>query len=321
MQIKKILVAAIVIVACAGAASAQVKSFASLPQGSAGNTMSTAIAAQARESIGMKLVVQPFGGSNQFQQIIENGQAEFAVNDINDLIVAVNGQHGYDNPMKNLRVVARIIAVQVGLFVKADSGITSVEELVGKKVPSGWDAFPTGAANVAGILSAVGLGMDDVQAVPVPELIRGADALASGRTDTALFAVGAPKVAEVDASVGGVRFLSINADEAAAKAIKTVRPAYYLSKADPAPFRVGVPETMDFLTWDYVLLAGAHVPDEDVKALLSVVFDEAGKIGAAFPPLRAINIDTAYRAYPDVEYHAGAKAFFEERGIEQQAAD
>ena len=193
--------------------------------------------------------------------------------------------------------------------------MTSVADLKGMSVPSGWDAFPIARSHISAILTAGGLSWDDVKQVPVPELIRGSDDMASGRVDSAFFAVGGPKVAEVDASVGGVRFLTIDANDDTLAKIRDVRPAFYFSEVEPAPVRVGVPETMSFVTWDNVLLAGAHVSDEQVANLLTVLFDEKDAIGEAYPPLRALNIETAYKAYPGVEYHPGAVAFFDARGI------
>ena len=76
-----------------------------------------------------------------------------------------------------------------------------------------------------------------------------------------------------------------------------------------------------FVTWDNILVAGAHVPDEQVKTLLSVIFDNKEAIGNAYPPLRALDLETAYRAYPGLEYHPGAAAFYEERGVGQSAAE
>jgi len=72
---------------------------------------------------------------------------------------------------------------------------------------------------------------------------------------------------------------------------------------------------MMFVTWDNVLVAGAHVPDDQVQSLLAVLFDNREAIGAAYPPLLALNIDTAFRGYPGVDYHPGAIAFFEGRGL------
>ncbi|APZ50541.1 TAXI family TRAP transporter solute-binding subunit [Salipiger abyssi] len=299
---------------------AQVMSFSTPPQGSVWNTMATVIAGEARDSGAMALVVQPYGGNAQMMQAVNDQLAEFSLNDVNDVITAVEGSGEYRMAMPNLRVVARINPFPVGLYVKESSGMTAVADLKGRSVPSGWDAFPIARSHISAILAAGGLSWDDVKQVPVPELIRGSDDMASGRVDSAFFAVGGPKVAEVDASVGGVRYLSVEANDETLARIQEVRPAFYFTEVTPAPVRVGVAEPMQFVTWDNVLLAGAHVPDEKIEQLLTVVFDQKDAIGEAYPPLRALNLDTAYKAYPGVEYHPGAKAFFEARGIEMSPA-
>lgn len=302
-------------VAGATMAQAQVESFSTPPQGSVWNTMASVISGQARDSADMKLVVQPYGGNAQMMQAVNEGLAEFSLNDVNDVITAVAGTGDYSSPMDGLRVVARINPFPVGLYVKDSSGITSVADLAGRSVPSGWDAFPIARSHISAILASGGLTWDDVDQVPVPELIRGSDDMASGRVDSAFFAVGGPKVAEVDASVGGVRFLTIEPSDENLAQIQAIRPAFYFMEVQPAPPRVGVREPMHFVTWDNVLLAGAHVSDESVQNLLTVLFDESDAIGAAYPPLRALNIDTAYQDYPGVAYHDGAVAFFAERGV------
>ncbi len=314
--IKKILTTGTLLVGIAGAAQAQVSSFSTPPQGSVWNTMASVISGQARESAGLRMVVQPYGGNAQMMQAVNDALAEFSLNDVNDVITAVSGTGEYETPMPNLRVVARINPFPVGLYVKESSGMKSVADLAGHSVPSGWDAFPIARSHIAAILAAGGLTWDDVKGVPVPELIRGSDDMASGRVDSAFFAVGGPKVAEVDASVGGVRFLTVEANDETLAKIQAVRPAFYFAEITPAPPRVGVIEPMMFVTWDNVLLAGAHVPDEQVQSLLAVLFDEKDTIGEAYPPLRALNLETAFKDYPGVAYHPGAVAFFAERGID-----
>ena len=311
----KLALAGIVAIGFASVAQAQVSSFSTPPQGSVWNTMASVISGQARESADIRMVVQPYGGNAQMMQAVDEALAEFSLNDVNDVITAVTGTGEYNAAMPNLRIVARINPFPVGLYVKESSGLTQVSELAGRSVPSGWDAFPIARSHISAILAAGGLTWEDVEQVPVPELIRGSDDMASGRVDSAFFAVGGPKVAEVDASVGGVRFLSVEANDETLAKIREVRPAFYFAEVTPAPVRVGVPEPMMFVTWDNVLLAGAHVSDEQVQALLAVLFDERDAIAAAYPPLGALNIETAYKEYPGVEYHNGAIAFFEDRGV------
>lgn len=285
--IHTILMAGLLAAGLAPAAQAQVQSFSTPPQGSVWNTMASVISGEARTSAGMRLVVQPYGGNAQMMQAVNDALAEFSLNDVNDVITAVSGTGDYTTAMPDLRIVARINPFPVGLYVREDSGMTAVSDLVGRSVPSGWDAFPIARSHISAILAAGGLDWDDVEQVPVPELIRGSDDMASGRVDSAFFAVGGPKVAEVDASVGGVRFLTVDDNDETLARIREVRPAFYFSEIAPAPVRVGVPEPMMFVTWDNVLVAGAHVPDEQVQALLAVLFDNRDAIGAAYPPLLA----------------------------------
>ncbi|SDO74307.1 hypothetical protein SAMN05216196_10915 [Lutimaribacter pacificus] len=311
----RLALAGVAAIGFAAAAHAQVLSFSTPPQGSVWNTMASVISGQARGSADMRLVVQPYGGNAQMMQAVDEGLAEFSLNDVNDVITAVSGTGEYDTPMPNLRVVARVNPFPVGLYVKESSGLSHVSELAGRSVPSGWDAFPIARSHISAILAAGGLSWDDVDQVPVPELIRGSDDMASGRVDSAFFAVGGPKVAEIDAAVNGVRFLAVEANDETLASIRQVRPAFYFSEVTPAPVRVGVPEPMMFVTWDNVLVAGAHVPDAQVQALLAVLFDEREAIAGAYPPLGALNLETAYKQYPGVEYHPGAASFFEERGV------
>ena len=313
--LKTLAAAALLATGLAPAVQAQVQSFSTPPQGSVWNTMASVISGEARKSAGMRLVVQPYGGNAQMMQAVNEALAEFSLNDVNDVITAVQGSGDYTAAMPNLRIVARINPFPVGLYVKESSGLTSVADLEGRSVPSGWDAFPIARSHISAILAAGGISWDDVDQVPVPELIRGSDDMASGRVDSAFFAVGGPKVAEVDASVGGVRFLGITANDETLAEIREVRPAFYFSEVTPAPVRVGVAEPMMFVTWDNVLVAGAHVSDEQVHSLLAVLFDEREAIGAAYPPLNALNLETAFKEFPGVDYHPGAVAFFEGRGV------
>lgn len=320
MNVHRYIVAAAFMLGLAVPASAQVMSIATPPQGSVWNTMSSVIAGQAREASGLRMVVQPYGGNAQMMQALNEAIAEFALNDVNDAISAAQGNGDYQTAMPNLRVVARINPFPVGLYVKDSSGMTSVADLAGKSVPSGWDGFPIARSHITAILAAGGLTWDDVRQVPVPELIRGSDDMASGRVDSAFFAVGGPKVAEIDASVGGVQFLTVEANDETLAKIRAVRPAFYFSEVAPAPPRVGVKEPMMFVTWDNILVAGAHVPDDQVEALLSVIFDRKDDIGNAYPPLKALDLASAHRDYPGLQYHPGAVAFFAARGIAKSAA-
>ena len=100
--------------------------------------------------------------------------------------------------------------------------------------------------------------------VPEVNVVRAADDFKSGKLDLLFFAVGAPKVAEVAASVGGLRVLPMNPFPDSEKRMKTVREEYYFSTVNPAPHIAGVDKPSQVQTIDVVVAVGAHVRDEVV---------------------------------------------------------
>ena len=60
------------------------------------------------------IVVQPYGGNAQRMEPLNEGFADFSLNNV---ISAVEGSGGYDATMPDLRVLARINRFSVGLYV------------------------------------------------------------------------------------------------------------------------------------------------------------------------------------------------------------
>ena len=58
-------------------------------------------------------------------------------------------------------------------------------------------------------MAAFGVKPSDFDGVPVPHVVRGADDFMQGKVEASTFAIGAGKMSEVDAKVGGIRWLSM----------------------------------------------------------------------------------------------------------------
>ena len=110
------------------------------------------------------------------------------------------------------------------------------------------------------MLATGGLTEKDVKPVLVPNVIRGADDFVSGAADMFFFAFGAPKVREVDATVGGIRVLEIN--EGGMPAARKISPLGLSDRSVPGPVFVGVEKPMKVYTFDNMLFTNAKVQDD-----------------------------------------------------------
>ena len=156
----------------------------------------------------------------------------------------------------------------------------------------------------------------DVTPVPVPNVVRGADDFLSGNADTFMFAFGAAKVREVDATVGGVRALEIS--DAGMAASRKIFPYGYLTEVSPGPVFVGVPEKMKVYSYDNMLFTNAKVKDEIVYKIIETMESNKADLAAVQPALREFSAAALYKQY-DIPYHPGALKYFKEKGLQAQA--
>ncbi|WP_223294973.1 TAXI family TRAP transporter solute-binding subunit [Marinomonas mediterranea] len=184
------------LILCNSAFATENISIASTPKGSVWNTMSNAISKVTHDKTGMTTSVQALSGYQTITDAVQNETADFAINDVNDAMIAREGKgiyHGIKHT--NLRIATRISPLQIGIFVRTDSDIHSIADLRGKIVASGWNGFPLGRTHMSAILATSGLDWDAVEEVPVHSILDAADALAEDKVDATNLAVGGPKVA------------------------------------------------------------------------------------------------------------------------------
>ena len=165
------------------------------------------------------------------------------------------------------------------------------------------------------IFATAGLTFKDVVGVPATNIIRAADDFKAGKTDVGFFAVGAPKVSEVNSAVGGIRFLSIeNTPDTLAK-MQSIRPDYFINTVKPSPINAGIAKPTNVLGVDVLVDAGAHVKDEVVEKFLEGVFPNKAQLVKGHPLFRAFVPELMARQYKVARYHPGAIKFYKKVGI------
>ena len=297
-------------------ASAQTYGFATLPPGSLLHTQASVIAKVVQDHSKLQIRVIGFGGDSGILEAVNSKKADFWVLDVGESADAMHGRTNWKgNAKPNLRTAITMDAFQMAFWVKKDSPIRSVADLKGKRVPSGW-AQQTGVLpHTIAVLASGGLTYNDVQQVPHVNVVRAADDFKAGNLDILFFAVGAPKVAEVAAAVGGLRALQMDPLPDSEKRMKNVRTEYYYTTVNPAPHIAGFEQPGKAQTIDVVVGVGSHVPDDVVYQFVPAMRETTKGLVEGHPNFNRFNETAAGKVQPTLPHHPGAIKYYKEVGI------
>jgi TRAP transporter TAXI family solute receptor len=296
-------------------AQAQVLGFGSAPQGSIGYNMSAAIARVMSEQAGIQSRVQPYSGSSAILPLVNSGELDLTVCNVLEIQEAANGEGMYKGRKQpNLRVLGVIFPLYSSIFVRKDSPIKTLADLKGKRLPYGYSSQLTLERIVDAIIATGGLERKDIVPVLVPNVIRGADDFMEGKLDGGFFALGAAKVAEVDKTVGGIRYLPTPDDPAALARMKKLMPYAYVTTVKPSPAFVGLDGPTKLMGYDYLVAVGAHVKDETVYKIAKAMYENKPKLAESLKAFNIWNPQQIHKPMP-APYHPGALKFYKEKGL------
>ncbi|HEX9184975.1 MAG TPA: TAXI family TRAP transporter solute-binding subunit [Burkholderiales bacterium] len=304
----------LVALAASGAAFAQQVSIGTSPQGTAGYSMGAALAKLMAEKTVYQARVQPFTGNSIALAGINQGELDFTVANEVEIVEALKGAGSYQGRKQdNVRLATVLYPFTVAILVKKDSPMQTIADLKGKRMTWGYTAQVTLKSVVSAMLANAGLGEADIQPVLVPNVVRGADDFAGGKADAFFFALGAAKVTETDASVGGLRALPMSDAPEAVARMKKVLPEGYVFEVKPRPGLAGVAAPTKVLAYDYVLVAGKHVKDAVVFALLEAMANNKPLLAASFAGFNGFDPARMSKRV-EAEYHDGAEKFLIKAG-------
>jgi TRAP transporter TAXI family solute receptor len=309
MTIRKCLLAAALLALGASAAAAQTYGFATMQPGTLNHTSASAVAKVLKDKAGLNVVVQPTAGESVLIPLVSRGEAEFGIANIFEVEQA-------KAMSPNIRLIGSLHALRGAFWVRKDTTMKTIADLKGKRVGMGYSAMRTIDPLVKAILATGGLTEGDVKPILIPNVIRGADDFASGNADMFFFAFGAPKVREVDATVGGIRALEI--PDAGMAAAKKLVPEGYLTPAVPSPFFVGVDHPMKVYTWDNMIFTNDKVSDDAVYKLIETLEKNKDEMVTIQPALREFTAAGLYKDYK-LTYHPGALKYFKDHKIEAKS--
>lgn len=299
----------------ASSAAAQQLGIGTMGQGTAGYSMAAAIAKVLSDKAKINARVQPAGGTSQYVPLIDSGELDFGVVNIIEAKEALTGTGAFEGKKQaNIRMAAVLYPFRNGMFVRNDSPLKSTKDLKGARVSYGYTSQLTLKAITDAYLANGGLTIADAKQVLVPNVLRGADEVVAGRTDATIFALGAGKVAEVNATVsGGIRFLQLDDSPEAVARMQKVLPEAYIITVKPSPALAGIVGDTKTMAYDYVLLAGKHVKNETVAQVVDVLAANKPALIENFGAFAGFDPAKMAKTLP-VEYHPGAIEAYTKRG-------
>jgi TRAP transporter TAXI family solute receptor len=299
-------VATVAVLAPGKSAHAQTYGFAAMQPGTINHTTSSAISKVLKEKGNLNTLVQATAGESVMIAIVGRGEADFGMANAPEIGTLITSQ-------PDLRVIGPVYTLKTGFWVRKDSGMKMVSDLKGKRVTMGYSAMRALDPMSRAILAAGGLSEKDIKPVLVPNVMRSADDFLAGASDMYMFAFGAPKVREVDVTVGGTRFLEIDDKPGMAEARK-ISPFGYLSDIAPGPIFVGVEKPMKTYTIDNILFTHAKVSDDVVYKLIETMENNKADMIAVAPNLREFSASNLYKDYK-FPIHPGALKYFKDKNI------
>ena len=309
----KILALAAAGAVIAAPAFAQTWSIGTNPQGSAAYATGAAIAKVAKDVVGMRARVVPQGGPVVTLPLVNSGRLNFS---IAVSVVAAFANRGRamfkGKPQKNIRVMAVLRTLRVGLFVPKDSPVRSIADLRDKRISSGFAKQRIMKVVWRATLNMRDMTYKDVKGIPAPNGVRAVEDFMSGKVDAGLFAIASGKMRQAYAS-RGFKYVSVPDDPASVEKFQAIHPGTVVETIGPSPAYAGVTGPTGIFATPYIVTANAGVPDDIVYKLVKAMAANKKTMVAAFKGMASFDPKKMYVDF-GVPYHPGAMKYYRETG-------
>lgn len=250
------------------------------------------------------------GASVENMGLIATGDADVALALADTVQQAYTGTgkfEGQQLPM--VRSIGIAYANMVQIVALEGSGITSLQDMVGKRISIGAPGSGT-EVNAEQILSANGISYDDIDEQRL-NFNETADALANGDIDAGFWSVGAPTSSILNlATTNNIVIIALSDEELAAA--DAANPVFATTTLAGGTY-VGVDDDVKVIGVPNVLVVSSDMSDDLAYAITSAMFENVAELQAVHPAANETTVELALTASP-IPLHPGAIRYFEETG-------
>ena len=261
---------------------------------------------------GYSATAEVTGASVENMGLIATGDADLAIALADTVAQAYAGTGRFEGQQLNMvRGLASLYANMVHIVTLEGSGITSLEDLRGKRVSIGAPGSGT-EVNTAAILEANGISYDDIDEQRL-NFNETADALGNGDIDAGFWSVGAPTSSLLNlATTQDIVILSLTQEEMEAA---MVADATFAMTTLPGGSYNGVDEDILVLGIPNVLTVSSEMSDDLAYELTKAMFENIAELRAVHPAANETTIEFSMAATP-IPLHAGALRYYDEVGAD-----
>ena len=259
---------------------------------------------------GYSATAEVTGASVENMGLVATGDADLAIGLADTVFQAQSGTGRFEGQqLEMIRGVAVLYANLVQIVTLADSGITTLDDLVGKRVSVGAPGSGT-EVNAEAILTANGISYDDIDEQRL-NFNETADALANGDIDAGFFSVGAPTSSILNlATTNSIRMIALSEEEIAAA--QAANPIFASAELAGGLYE-GVDAPVAGLGIPNVLVASSEMSEDTVYEITKAMFENIADLRAVHPAANQTEISFTLSASP-IPLHPGAIRYYEETG-------
>ncbi len=288
---------------------------ATTPAGTIFFSIGGGMARVLQDSLGVRTSPRPYGSPSRCLPLLNRDDVPLALVSSLDAGRAYAGLLPYPKPNANVRVLARVMPLMNGYFVRADSPYQSIDDIRGARMIYEIRGSHAQTLLADAVLATGGLTRDDIVPVAAAHVVESIDALIEGRVDVAMSALGTAASQRANASIsGGIRALALGS-KASDAFMRAHMAGARTAVATPAPGRAGVAAPTLVAGYDTYLAASTAMSEADAYAITSTLIAQWEALQRDYPALRAVATAALFVPDTDIPFHPGALRAYAERGI------
>ncbi|WP_417584688.1 TAXI family TRAP transporter solute-binding subunit [Nitrincola sp.] len=270
---------------------------------------------RTRSEHGVRCAVRATGGTVINLKALQTGDLELGLAQSDwqhHAYMGTSDTFASDGPDSELRSVFSLHSESFTVLARADSGITSLDDLKGKRVNIG-NPGSGQFATMQVLMEAKGWELDDFLEARTFGPVEQASALCDNRIDATVYTVGHPSGVVQEATTTCDVHIIGAYDEQVRSLVE--EHSYYRISSIPAGIYKGNAGEIYSFGVVATLVTHSRVPDDVIYALVKAVFDDFDTFKGLHPAFAELVPEAMVREALTAPLHPGARRFYEEKGL------